>query len=335
MLHHAHRQTSPWRILVLAALAAALGCGDRPTEPRVDGVSLAKGGNGGGGGLKVRETDPDSAPQDTTLDVRVLGSGFEPGAVATFLLDGVATDGVRTNSTQFVSAKELVANITIAVDAIIDLYDVEVLLAGPEVLLAGPGRRGIGADLFAVVEKGPAEDPQITVAFMDRTGDNIRSDGHAIFDNVYEDGVCNVDATFNVGDARLFLKGKINKKERATCGDPRRIQVDFSDPVEGSQSGGTVEATFFKVDGVEQVTGTALQTAVIGGAGCAHQLLFNSELDSQSDDVTVTKNADGTWTVATKDSPDNVAVCIPDETKANPPQRSYYHMPFSITVSLK
>ncbi len=332
MLHHAHRQTSPWRILVLAAVAAALGCGDQPTQPRIDGVSLAKGGNGGGGGPKVRGTDPDSAPQDITLNVRVLGSGFEPGAVATFLLDGVATNGVRTNSTQFVGARELVANITISGNAIIDLYDVEVLLAGP-------GRRGIGADLFAVVEKGPAEDPQITVTFMDGTGDNVRSDNHATFGRVYDDGVCNVDATFNVGDARLFLKGKINKKERATCGDPRRIQVDFSDPVEGSQSGGTVEATFFKVDGVELVTvagGTVLRTAVIGGAGCAHQLKFNPGQDPKSSYVEVTNNGDGTWTVATQPEPENnVAVCIPDEDRANTPPRSYYHMSFSITVTLK
>ncbi len=334
MFHHAHRQTSPWRILVLAAVAAALGCGDQPTQPRVDGVSLAKGGNGGGG-PKVRGTDPTSAPQDITLDVRVLGSGFEPGAVATFLLDGVATNGVRTNSTQFVGARELVANITISGNAIIDLYDVEVLLAGP-------GRRGIGADLFAVVEKGPAEDPQITVTFMDGTGDNVRSDAHAIFGKVYDDGVCNVDATFNLGDARLFLKGKINKKDRATCGDPRRIQVDFSDPVGGSQPGGrdgsTVAATFFKVDGVEQVTvagGTVLRTAVIGGAGCAHQLLFDPNLDPQSNSVEVTNNGDGTWTVATQSFPDNVAVCIPNEDKPNPPPRSYYHMPFEVTVTLK
>ncbi len=183
----------------------------------------------------------------------------------------------------------------------------------------------------------PAGDPAIKIEFRD-VADNIRSDNHATFGRVYDDGVCNVDATFNVGDARLFLKGKINKKERATCGDPRRIQVDFSDPVDGSQSGGTVEATFFKVDGVEQVTeleGTVLQTAVIGGAGCAHQLPFDPVADDESDAVEVTQNTNGTWTVRTQPYPDNVAVCIPDETKANPPPRSYYHMPFEVTVTLK
>ncbi len=76
-------------------------------------------------------------------------------------------------------------------------------------------------------------------------------------------------------------------------------------------------------------------TAVIHGAGCAHGLRFNSNLDPQSDEVVVTKNPNGTWTVATQDSPNDVAVCIPDEDDKNPPLRSYYHMPFSITVELK
>ncbi len=187
----------------------------------------------------------------------------------------------------------------------------------------------------------PAGDPSITVEFADRAGDNVRSDNHAIFGRVYDDGVCNVDATFNLGDARLFLKGKINKKDRATCGDPRRIQVAFTDRVGGSQPGGrdgsTVEATFFKVNDVELVTvaGTVLRTAVIGGAGCPHQLLFNPGQDPLSDSVEVSQNADGTWTVATQPYANNVAVCIPNEDKANPPPRSYYHMPFEITVTLK
>ncbi len=192
-------------------------------------------------------------------------------------------------------------------------------LTGPEFAKGGKGK--------------PAGDPPITITFANRTGDKITSD----VGGSYVDGECNVDATFNIDDARLFLGGRIKKKEQETCGDPRRVMVAFTDPVDGSQPDGTVGASFFKVNEVEQVTvalGTVGRTAVIGGAGCAHQLKFNPNQDSKSNDVEVTKHANGTWTVATRPYPNNVAVCIPDEDRANPPPRSYYHMPFSITVTL-
>ncbi len=203
-------------------------------------------------------------------------------------------------------------------------------LTGPEFAKGGKGGKG---------GKGkPAGDPPIIVTFADRAGDKVTSD----VGGSYVDGECNVDATFNIDDARLFLGGRIKKKEQETCGDPRRVMVAFTDPVGGSQPGGrdftTVGATFFKVNEVEQVTvalETVGRTAVIGGAGCAHQLKFNPNQDSKSNDVEVTKHANGTWTVATRPYPNNVAVCIPDEDRANPPLRSYYHMKFSLTVVLK
>lgn len=127
----------------LILLAGLLSCQpDGPTEPAITGVSLARGGPG----PNVQEADPPSAPQDITLDVRVLGSGFDDGSEATWTLDGVPQPEVRTNATRFVSGNELVANITIDPDAPIELYDVEVVTLR--------GKKGIGADLFAVLKKG-------------------------------------------------------------------------------------------------------------------------------------------------------------------------------------
>ncbi len=194
---------------------------------------------------------------------------------------------------------------------------------------------------FAKREKGkPAGDPPITVTFTNSTGDNITSDGGGS----YVDGECGVKATFNINDARLDPDAKkINPKNQRSCGgrDPRKVMVAFTGPVGGSQPGGrddnTVGATFFKVNEMEQVTvadGTVERTAVIHGAGCAHGLRFNLNQDSNSDEVEVTKNDDGTWTVATQPSPNDVAVCIPDEDKNPDELRSYYHMSFEITVTL-
>jgi hypothetical protein len=121
-------------------------------QPTATGVEPPLLGRGGGGKPQVDATDPSEAPQDTTLEVRVLGSGFDDGSEARMLLAGQATEKVRTNSTRFESETELVANITIAIDAEVALYDVEVTTSRR--------RKGIGTELFAVKEKGkPGEEP--------------------------------------------------------------------------------------------------------------------------------------------------------------------------------
>jgi hypothetical protein len=98
--------------------------------------------------VEVDEADPPAAEQDTTLNVRVLGSGFDRGSEATWLLAGVPKpDQVRTNSTKYVSDEELKANITISVDATVALWDVEVMTRR--------GKKGIGIEAFQVKEKTP------------------------------------------------------------------------------------------------------------------------------------------------------------------------------------
>ncbi|MBI4503666.1 MAG: hypothetical protein HY700_21200 [Gemmatimonadetes bacterium] len=187
----------------------------------------------------------------------------------------------------------------------------------------------------------PPGDPPIVLTFRDHATDNITSDGRGS----YEHGACGVMATFNLTDARLDPDAnKIRPQDVTACGGrtPRKVMVAFTQRVEGSppggQDGNTVGANFFKVNEVELVTegnGTVLRSAVAHGAGCAHGLQFNPNQDPQSNYVEVTKNADGTWTVATQAHPNDVAVCIPDEDQTNPPPRSYYHMPFQATVRLK
>jgi probable HAF family extracellular repeat protein len=107
-------------------------------------------GCGGGGGadpittappipLTVSSVSPTSSFQDVTIDVRVLGSGFEPRARAVWALGAdtsFATTGIRTNSTTFVGASELLANISIRPDAPAASFSVLVVSA------AGRGSTG-------------------------------------------------------------------------------------------------------------------------------------------------------------------------------------------------
>jgi hypothetical protein len=133
-----HRSaTSPALRVALAVTALFLaGCGDSlPTMPP---MAAARSGSD----LSVTSTDPNKAHQDTTLDVRVVGSGFDQGSRAEWAIAGVPTAKVRTNSTRFVNSKELVANITIALDADPVLYDVQVITSR--------GKKGIGTELFQV-----------------------------------------------------------------------------------------------------------------------------------------------------------------------------------------
>lgn len=129
------------KLLIAFALLIAWSCSQVPTAADQDSQSLV----GAAEEVTVSSTDPASAPQDTTLDVAVFGSGFDRGSQVQMALDGVPSDKVKTNSTRFANPKKLVANITVAADAIPDRYDV--------IVTTSSGKRGIGIELFAVFEK--------------------------------------------------------------------------------------------------------------------------------------------------------------------------------------
>jgi hypothetical protein len=134
------RQRSRRALFVSALLVTACRV-DAPTSARLtDAANLAKGG-GAKSGPAVASVQPSFARQDTTLDVRVFGSGFAEGASVRWSLGGDTTK-IRVNGTQVVSATELRANITVLSDAPVALYDVEVTNRD--------GKKGIGAERFEV-----------------------------------------------------------------------------------------------------------------------------------------------------------------------------------------
>src|SRR6476661_8758727 len=122
-------------LFVLGTLAACAS--DDITRPGMQAPSFASVSS-----PTVTSTAPSQGKQGMTLDVQVSGSGFDKGSRVDFLLSGQITLKVHTNSVKYVSAKHLVANITIAADALTDLYDVGVTTSA--------GRKGIGTELFTV-----------------------------------------------------------------------------------------------------------------------------------------------------------------------------------------
>jgi probable HAF family extracellular repeat protein len=72
--------------------------------------------------LTVTSINPTSGFRDGTMDVHVLGTGFESSSRVV-----IATTKVRTNSTSFVSATDLLASITIEPDTPIGPYGVQVV----------------------------------------------------------------------------------------------------------------------------------------------------------------------------------------------------------------
>ena len=163
------RRFSAARIVSLLVLS---GCAaEVPTAPPVQEPTFAKGG---GNGPTVRAANPDTGLRNTTIDVRVLGSGFDNGSKATWALAGDtanATTRITTNSTRFVKSGELVANITIAADAPLALFDIVVVAAG--------GKKGIGIEMFAVKDSDRT-DPY-SAQFDDGAGYLLRSDNGAAY----------------------------------------------------------------------------------------------------------------------------------------------------------
>ncbi len=118
------------------------------------------------------------------------------------------------------SESELTANITIAPDATVELYDVEVRTSR--------GKKGVGADLFQVVQKGsggPLDAVALQVTFRDADDDGILSDDVMGGSVVYTDGVDKVSAHLreNNGHFRLFTAFDVKKRQEPI----RKLCFDF------------------------------------------------------------------------------------------------------------
>lgn len=136
----------PWcRVLGIAALALLVSCGRDAILPAEPGEAVhAKGGRTTPSSPVVSSVDPAYGKQGAVnLKVRIVGSGFGSDAQATWERFGIPDSKVQTNATRYISSTELEADITIAADADLDLYDVSVTLVGS-------GKKGVGMEMFEV-----------------------------------------------------------------------------------------------------------------------------------------------------------------------------------------
>lgn len=101
--------------------------------------------------IQVNGANPNNAAQGTVnLDVAVSGSGFKKGAKAQWFVTGTTNPGgVTVNSTAFNNSGQLTANITVAADAVIGNFDIQVVNTD--------GRTGKGTELFAIQSNGNAK----------------------------------------------------------------------------------------------------------------------------------------------------------------------------------
>jgi hypothetical protein len=131
----ANRVPRLWLSIVLATGLSGCDPAGAPTEPSAARAATTS--------VTVTATVPDSSARDTTLEIQVIGTGFDRGSAVTFLRDGVPEPKVRVNSTKYVKATALTANVTIAGDAPPDAYDVMVTTS--------TGKKGIGTEKFTVL----------------------------------------------------------------------------------------------------------------------------------------------------------------------------------------
>jgi hypothetical protein len=321
-----------YRTLVAALLlgaAAMVACNDARTVGPAAGISAAASGNGnskpGSGTVVVTATNPALGRQGQVNEaVTITGSGFKTGAKASWERNGTVDPKVTVVSTQFVSSTEIVATISIAVDAVVDLYDVAVLNSDRT--------KGIGNLLFKV----DLGDPTTTFYFPLADGalalrsDHLYSDGTS---SVYANGVCGVtgsffatDAASNSGDAYLQTD-KPNAGRSKKCADyPRQLYLDYGD---GLDAATIVNAREIETSSYFIPVGASVRRKLVIPStthGCGNVVFGEaSGVGLSGDSVMVTRVSASEWHVQSQPSPNDSTLCLYTG--------QMYHMPVDFTIT--
>ncbi len=295
-----------------------------PTSPTAPSILAAKGGGGSDGpSPKVKEAIPNEAPQEITLNVRVIGSGFDDGSVVRFLLAGNSTDKVVVNSSSFESGKELVANVTIALEAKVALYDIEVTTKR--------GKKGIGSEKFSVKLKGAPSDIPVSATFRDATDDGVLSDKVGSYDS-YDAVILPI--------GNLFLDARRDIPERRLCfdfdGQEGAPDIDCDDAYLSTAAPGVEGGLPEMAPGSDMTTRAQVTWVKPDASGKGYNWFLRFGMDCDSNDVDedrldVTHHPDAdTWTLV-----GTTAILCRMPTKGRPMVEPVgtFVMPFELTVT--
>lgn len=252
-----YRSSAAAFAFVLIFLAA---CMDATTLAPMDSAALAASS----GDPTVTSTDPTAAPQDTTLDIKVNGSGFDRGSWVDLALSGELSPKVTTNSTRYVNSKQLIANVTIAADAATGTYDV--------IVTTSSRKTGIGTEMFEVKTRGQINNPHSMFTYYDlqstSTGGGIRGDGRnadgsarasGSTETVYDDGKCGVTSEIfanRTGDATMDPIGSRVSTRNCTSTKARSLTVRYGTPLAGASVSDAVAGHFNNVREVFYMIGS-------------------------------------------------------------------------------
>lgn len=148
------RSTHGWITGCALLLIAAFGCTEKLTDP--ESPLFAKPAELDV--VEVTATEPDSAIQDTTLFVDVLGDGFDDGSTVDFILDDTVATKLKALKVHYVNKKKLTVELEVAADAAALRYHVMVTTRR--------GPKGIGTELLRVIERVKDVEPFVVTDFQ-------------------------------------------------------------------------------------------------------------------------------------------------------------------------
>lgn len=340
------------KAVLFASATAVAACNSDPSAPPVSGLAptFARATSD----VVVSSAVPDSASQDTTLDVVVNGSGFVSGAVAKWALAGV-TDStqVRTNSTRYVNSRQLVANVTISGTATIGKWDV--------IVTAGT-KGGIGSELFTIKIKGNIDtaprfnlvfDETVNVAapgqpavmqpslitgdYRDRTGAPLATGKTG----EYQGDFCGMQTLFfigNDGGYNAFVDRLYNASTMAVpCAGSRYYQFFLSGragvPLKYPAQHFVHALGQFK-PGEVRLQGIVFGILQVGCNGLRFDSIYPPASDVRITRIPDTLTANGyapRWRVESQGN--HLAMCTTSSNKGPVPTGKTYYMPFAITAT--